>query len=103
MATNVLKVANGTTSGGGSGGTPFVTAFDATTSWGAPSGGYYSIVVPQSTHQKGTDPTIQVYETVLTNDELIDVDSVIVNSFGDITIRVTENLDARFAGKIVVR
>lgn len=103
MATNILKVANGTTGGSSGGGTPYVAAFNATTDWGAASGGYYSIIIPQSSHQKGTDPVVQVYETVLTNDELIDVDSVIVNSFGDITIRVTENLDARFAGKIVVR
>ena len=102
MATNILKTVNISTTGG-SGGAPYVAAFNATTSWGSPVAGYYSIVIAQSAHLKGIDPVIQVYETVLTNDELIDVDTITVNEFGDVTIRVTSTIDTRFAGKIVIK
>lgn len=93
----------GSSSGGGGGDTPpYVLSFNATTSWGSATLGQYSIQVLESSHGKGADPIVQVYETILGIDQLVDVDSVLVNSSGDVTIQVTENLDTRFAGKIVI-
>lgn len=104
MATNIYRSVNGATaSSGGGDSSPFVRTFDATTSWGASSSGLYSIVVAQSLHQKGLTPIVQVFEIVGSNLEEVYVDTIEINSFGDVTIRVTENIDTRFAGKIVIK
>ena len=43
----------------------YCETFDATTSWGAAVGGYYTIVVPQATHTRGVNPTVDTFETCL--------------------------------------
>jgi len=95
----ILVNASGTGSGGDA--TPYTETFNATTDWGAPSGGFYTIVVPQSVHDKSVEPLVQLYELVSGNFEQVDAE-IIVSVAGDITIRVTEVIDTRFAGKIVI-
>lgn len=92
--------ASGTGGGGGSAGT-FTQSFNATSSWGAPSGGFYSLVIPQTTHEKSISPIVQLYELVVGDFEQVEAE-IIVSPAGDVTIRVTETIDTRFAGKVVI-
>lgn len=100
---NIYKAINASGTGGGGGGTAstFAQIFNATTDWGAPSGGFYSITVAQATHGKGTDPIVQTYEDVAGTDELVDTE-ILMDSFGNVTIRVPDSVDTRFAGKVVI-
>jgi len=96
----ILVNASGTGSGSGNA-TPYTQTFNATSDWGAASGGFYTIVVPQSTHEKSVEPLVQLYESVSGNFEQVDAE-IIISVAGDVTIRVTEVIDTRFAGKIVI-
>lgn len=96
----ILVNASGT--GGGSGdATPYTQNFNATSDWGSPSGGFYTIAIPQSTHDKSIEPLVQLYESVSGNFEQIDAE-IIISVAGDVNIRVTESIDTRFAGKVVI-
>lgn len=89
----------------GSGGSGSVSAhsqtFNATSDWSGPSGGVYSITVLESSHDKGTNPIVQIFELVGSDYEEVQVD-ISINSNGDVTISVTENIDTRFVGKIII-
>lgn len=87
--------------GGGGGGTPFSDTMNSSTDWGSPSGGYYSITITAGTHGKGTSPVVQVFELISGSFEDIGTD-IIVNSSGDVSVRVTSVPDNRFAGKIII-
>ena len=95
-----LVNASGTGSGSGSAET-YTQTFDATTSWGAPSGGFYTIVIPQSTHDKSVQPLVQLYQVSGPDFKQVDAETII-STAGDVTIKVTENIDTRFAGKVVI-
>lgn len=86
-------------SGGGSS-DPYVSTFNSTTDWSGPSGGFYSILIPQATHEKGLNPTVDVFESVSGNFEEVIVE-VIVSSSGNITIRIPDD-GTRFVGKLVI-
>ena len=90
-------------SGGAGGGSAetFTQSFNASSDWGAASGGVYSIDIAQSTHGKSVQPIVQVYEQNGLDFEQVIIETVIDDS-GDITIKVTENNDTRFAGKVVI-
>jgi len=79
-----------------------VKTFNATTDWGSAAGGYYTITRPDSDHHKGVSPIVQVYEKVSTDYIKVEPDRVLVNSSGDVSIRVTESPDLRFEGKLVL-
>lgn len=91
------------TGSGGSGGSvsAYSQTFNATSDWSGPTGGFYTITIVETTHDKDVNPTIQVFELVGSDYEEVMVD-IIVNSSGDVTLRVTENNDARFAGKVLI-
>lgn len=77
--------------------------FNNTTDWGAPSGGYYSIQVLATTHSLGTNPNVQVFESAGGGSyDVTTPDMIRINSSGDVTIVVTENIDARFTGKLII-
>lgn len=74
--------------------TPYTDTFNNTTDWSGPSGGFYTISVLKSTHNKGSTVDVHVYE----ND--IEVESgITVDSNGDVTISVSETPDGRFVGR----
>jgi hypothetical protein len=99
----IYKAINPAVSGGGGGSSdPYVSSFNAGVSWGSPSGGVYSIAIPESTHEKGQHPIVQVFELSGGIYEAVTMNSIDVDSSGNITITVTEVLDARFQGKIVI-
>ncbi len=98
----VYKSINPAAVGGGGSSDPYVTSFNATSSWGSPSGGVYSLQVLETAHEKGQHPIVQVYELSGGIYEAVTPNSIDVDSSGNITITVTEVLDARFQGKIVI-
>jgi hypothetical protein len=77
--------------------------FDATSSWGSASGGYYTITILASNHKRGTNPVVGgIFKESGSDYIQIEVDSIKVLANGNIEIKVIENPDGRFAGKILV-
>lgn len=94
-----------TGSGGGGGSTPasrYTQTFNATTDWGAASGGFYTINILQAAHTRGANPVVQILETSGPDFILINVDLVTISSTGDVSFRVQDVPDLRFAGKIII-
>lgn len=80
----------------------YVATFNATTDWGSASGGYYTFGVLASEHLLGSNNQIYVEEY---NGSLYyggDVVTPIQNAAGDITIKVPEDPDLRFAGRLII-
>lgn len=61
----------------------------------------YTLTISEATHEKGTDPTVTLYEENGGIFEEVEA-YVAINATGDITIKVPVNPDGRFIGKIVV-
>jgi len=80
----------------------FTATFDATTSWGAASGGYYTQVIAQATHTRGTSPQVDVFEESGSDFIKVELDELKVLANGDVEMRVPETPDCRFAGKVVM-
>ena len=80
----------------------YSTTFDATTSWGAPAGGYYTITVTAATHLLGTivKPTLYIVDG--SDYDEIHADQCKVLANGDVKFRVTQTPDGRFAGRIEI-
>jgi hypothetical protein len=92
-------------SGGGGGGGPaerYTATFNSTTSWGSASGGVYTITISAATHGKGTAPNVAVYENVGGVYELVALESVRVTLTGNVSLRVLETPDNRFAGLVLI-
>lgn len=79
----------------------FSQAFDATTDWGSLSAGYYTITVLASTHNKGINPIVQVFEQIVSDYEVVTVDQLKINASGDVSFSVIQN--SRFAGKVLIK
>lgn len=91
--------------GGGGGGGPaerYTLSFNATTDWGAASGGFYTITVLESAHTRGVTPMFGIYELVAAQYQLVTVDQAQMDGSGNISFRVTDSPDLRFAGLILV-
>lgn len=89
--------------GSGSAAVKYSQVFNATTDWGSPSGGKYSITVTAATHGAGVIPNIAILELVSPGVfEQVFVDTVEISSSGDITIFVLEVPDLRFEGKLII-
>lgn len=103
MAVTIRRIGYGpsTLAGSGSGfASRYQASFNSTTSWTV-SGDDYIITIPESTHNKGLNPSVIVYlDNTVTFEEVIV--PITINALGDITIYVTNNPDNRFAGKAVI-
>ena len=97
---NKYVLINATGSGGGSAET-FTQSFNNTTDWGAASGGFYTIAIPQSTHGKSIQPLVQLYEADSGDFAQVDAE-IVISVAGDVNIIVTETIDTRFTGKVVI-
>lgn len=95
------KLVNASGTGGGGSAETFTQSFNATSDWGSPSAGFYEISIAQSTHGKSVTPLVQLYEVVGSNFEQVEAE-IEINASGDVTIKVTESIDSRFAGKVVI-
>jgi hypothetical protein len=80
----------------------YVQYFNSSSDWGSPSGGYYTITILAATHTKGINPIVNIRE--LSGSDYIDlsVDQILINSSGDISFRVLETPDLRFAGRVTI-
>lgn len=82
--------------------TRFTLTHDATTDWGSPADGYYTITTAAGTHGRGTRPMIQFYETIATNEVEVTPDqSRFATSDGMHFFRVPNDPDLRYAGKAI--
>lgn len=81
----------------------FVSDFDATTSWVAAAGGYYTITVDAATHGLTAPNGVQVWQNIGGDYELVTVDRLTITAAGDVVLRVVDVPDARFAGRVVIR
>lgn len=79
----------------------FTATFNATTDWGAASGGFYTQTITQATHTRGTSPSVQFFEVSGSDFVKVDLDEIKVLANGDVQFRVPEDPDCRFAGKVV--
>lgn len=80
----------------------YVSGFTATTEWGAAAGGYYTIPVTAATHGIGINPVVSVQQLTGADYLIVDVDQLKVFANGDVSIRVPETPDLRFAGRLVI-
>jgi hypothetical protein len=75
--------------------------FNATTDWGAASGGFYTITVAASTHLKGLNPTWKLFEVDGSTYTETHADKEwFDNTNGNVSIRTLETPDTRFAGSL---
>jgi hypothetical protein len=80
----------------------YIHSFNATTNWGTASGGYYTITVPASTHNLGANPVSTIYELSGTDYIQVMADKTITATNGNVSIRVPETPNLRFAGQIII-
>jgi len=74
--------------------------FNSTTNWELVEDEYI-LSVPSTTHLRGVNPQIQIYE--IEGSEFVNVIAYTsINSSGDIFIKVTQIPDTRFAGKLII-
>jgi hypothetical protein len=80
----------------------YVQTFNATTDWGAASGGFYTIIIPLVTHAKGSNPVIQICELIGGEYDVVETTVFIDSATSAISIKALETPDSRFEGKIVI-
>jgi len=79
----------------------FVETFNSDTDWTA-SNGYYSIKVTEGAHGMGNQPKAGVRQISGTDYIEVSPDRTKIEPNGDITIRVPDDPDLRFAGQMVI-
>ena len=80
----------------------YVYGFTATTEWGTAAGGYYTITVTAATHGIGSNPVISVQELTGSDFIKVEADQLKIFANGNVSIRVPETPDLRFAGRIII-
>ena len=80
----------------------YVSGFTATTEWGTASAGYYTITVTAATHGIGTNPVVSVQQLTGSDYIVVEADQLKIFSNGDVSIRVPETPNLRFAGRLVI-
>lgn len=101
MTGKYVKINIASTSGGGGGGSstpPYSYSFSIGT-WSA--GVEWSISIPQTTHLKGVNPLIQVYE-LIGSDYIEVIQYIEINGSGDVTLKLNNSPDIRYAGKVII-
>ena len=83
----------------------FIYGFNATTNWGTASNGYYTIEVTAVTHGMGSNPNPKLQKTVNAKyrDTFPDGGGCETDASGNITFKVPESPDLRFAGRLIVQ
>jgi hypothetical protein len=89
-----------TTGGGGGSSSPYIRNF-LVADWSGPVSSEYTLSVPESSHGKGTEPTVTLYQTNGANYEQVEA-FIQINANGDIAVKVPETIDGRFDGKLIV-
>jgi hypothetical protein len=100
MALTYQGVNISTGGGGGGSSSPFIRSF-VVADFSGPVSSEYTLSVPESTHGKGSNPSVTIYELVGANYEQVEAFTQI-NANGDIAVKVPETIDGRFDGKLVI-
>jgi len=87
-------------SAGGSGSQPTTSVSFLIANWTL-NVSEYEITVLASVHTRGVNPQVQVFEKVGT-DHVEVVTDIVVQSNGDIIIKIAQTPDVRFDGKIII-
>jgi hypothetical protein len=101
---SVYKIVGSTGGGGGGGGGSLVkysATFNNNSDWGAASGGYYTLTVLEAIHEKGPNPTIEVYEASGGSYENVQL-YISYDASGNVSLKVVETPDCRVTGKVVI-
>jgi len=85
-----------------SGETGYADIFNGTSDWSGPTGGYYTITIPEATHLQGVNPLVEAFDSTTGTYAVVTPDSLAVDGSGNVTISVTSSPDNRFPGKIVI-
>ena len=80
----------------------YVSGFTATTEWGTAAGGYYTITITSATHGIGSNPVVSVQQLTGSDYLVVDVDELKIFANGNISIKVPETPNLRFAGRVVI-
>lgn len=75
--------------------------FNATTDWGSASGGRYTMTITQSTHGRGTTPSLEVQEVSGSDYIDVEVEELKTLANGNVEIAVLSSPDCRFAGRAI--
>lgn len=81
-------------------GMAYVDSFSAA-EWVGPVSGSYSLSYPQTSHLKGSNPTIVVCEYAALTYSPLDV-STEIDLFGNIVLKVPQTPDLRFTGIVII-
>ncbi len=99
VSDKILDIIDSFDAGGGGTDVPnYNSFFNSTSDWTA-NGSFYEITINAAIHLKGFNPVIQVFETVSSTYEKVEL-AVIVATNGDVKIQTVSNL--RFNGKITI-
>lgn len=80
-----------------------IQPFNATTDWGTASGGYYALGATAGDHNCGVNPLVDVFEgSTGTGFVRVEVDQKLVDPSGNVTVKVPDDPDLRFAGQLVI-
>ncbi len=74
---------------------------DTASGWPTLSNGYHTITVLESEHERGTKPTVDIFQADGSDFIQVTPDRVKVAANGDVSIRVPENPDLRFEGEAI--
>ena len=80
----------------------YVSGFTATTEWGTAAGGYYTITITSATHGIGSNPVVSVQQLTGSDYLVVDVDELKIFANGNVSIKVPETPNLRFAGRVVI-
>lgn len=79
----------------------FESTFNGTTDWGTASAGFYTITITAGTHGRGTMPQVMVQKLTGSDYYTVFVDRCLVLANGNTSIRVPDDPDSRFAGRLL--
>ena len=65
-------------------------------------GADYSITILYATHQKDTTPSVVCFEEVSPGQFEQVTPNIIVNTIGDVKVKVNQTPDLRFSGKLII-
>lgn len=100
---NTYKRINVAGSGGGGSNPNFQLTFNNSTSWGSPVSGEYVITILPATHNKGSNPQVQLFELINPGEyEEVTPNTLQILSNGTVSIKILSTPDLRFAGKIII-
>lgn len=80
----------------------YISGFTATTEWGTASGGYYTITITAATHGIGSNPVVDVQQLTGSDYICVEADQLKIFANGNVSIRVPETPNLRFAGRLVI-